>query len=125
MSIEDFDRFRDMKLFLHHIYEFKKGIRNLILCTMNRSCAKVFINRLRQQEIDFLVQEVSDDKVNLFFGKPACLDALQTFIDKPLNRLTPEEDFMLGIMLGYDITLQCERFCNRRKDKIMSEELIG
>ena len=55
------------------------------------------------------------NKVNLYFGKRACLDAVKTFIDKPLNRLTPEEDFMLGAMLGYDITLQCERFCTRKR----------
>ena len=36
---------------------------------------------------------------------------MQTFVDKPLNKLTPEEDFMLGIMLGYDISMQCERYC--------------
>lgn len=26
----------------------------------------------------------------------------------------PEEDFMLGIMLGYDISMQCERYCKRK-----------
>ena len=55
-----------------------------------------------------------DDKVNLYFGKRSCLDAVQTFVDKPLNKLTPEEDFMLGIMLGYDISMQCERYCKRK-----------
>ena len=45
------------------------------------------------------------------FGEP---DAVRAFIDKPLNRLTPEQDFMLGAMLGYDIIQQCERFCRQR-----------
>ncbi len=113
MSAEEFSRFSDMKMFMHHIYEFKKGVRNLVLCTMCRTCAELVGARLRRQQIDYVIQEVVGNKVNLYFGKRACLDAVKTFIDKPLNRLTPEEDFMLGAMLGYDITLQCERFCNR------------
>ena len=35
-------------------------------------------------------------------------------VDKPLNQLTPEEDFILGAMLGYDICAQCERYCARK-----------
>ena len=31
-------------------------------------------------------------------------------IDKQLDKLTPEQDFMLGIMLGYDKILQCKRY---------------
>ncbi len=33
---------------------------------------------------------------------------------RPLNQLTPEEDFILGTMLGYDLCAQCERFCERK-----------
>lgn len=115
MSAEEFSRFSDMKMFMHHIYEFKKGVRDLVLCTMCRTCAELVGARLRRQQIDYVIQEVVGNKVNLYFGKRACLDAVKMFIDKPLNRLTPEEDFMLGVMLGYDITLQCERFCNRKR----------
>ena len=28
--------------------------------------------------------------------------------------LTPEEDFILGAMLGYDICQQCKRYCNKK-----------
>ena len=49
-----------------------------------------------------MIQEVSEKKVNLYFGKQECLDAVKTFIHKPLNRLSPEEDFMLGAYLGCD-----------------------
>ena len=87
MSAGDFSRYDNMKMLLHHIYEFRKG---------------------------YLLQPVTEQKVNLYFGKRSCLDAVQTFVDKPLNKLTPEEDFMLGIMLGYDISMQCERYCKRK-----------
>ena len=29
-------------------------------------------------------------------------------------KLSPEEDFMLGALLGYDICAQCERYCKRK-----------
>lgn len=107
-------QFLDMRMFMHYIYEFKKGVRNLILCTMSNACAQFVIKRLEQQQIAYLEQKVTDHKVNLYFGKKACLDTVSTFINKPLNLLTPEEDFILGAMLGYDITMQCERFCNKK-----------
>ena len=99
---------------LHHIYEFQKGVRRLVLCTICPTCARLMAERLQARRIDYLVQPVTADKVNLYFGKRSCLDAVQTFVDKPLNKLTPEEDFMLGIMLGYDISMQCERYCKRK-----------
>lgn len=114
MNRPDCASFSDMKVFMHHIYEFKKGIRSLILCTMCPTCADFMIRRLESQHIAYLCQPVSDQKVNLYFGKQACLEAVRSFVDKPLNRLTPEEDFMLGAMLGYDIGQQCERFCQRK-----------
>lgn len=115
MSSQDFVRFGEMKMFMHHIYEYKKGVRDLILCTMCRTCAELVTERLRRQQIEYLAQDIDGQRVNLYFGKRACLDAVRMFIDKPLNRLTPEEDFMLGTMLGYDIPMQCERFCNRKR----------
>lgn len=114
MSAQDYLRFGQMKMFLHHIYEYRKGIRNLVLCTMCPTCARLLSERLERQGIDYLIRPVGEAKVNLFFGKRACLEAVRAFVDKPLNKLTPEEDFMLGAMLGYDITIQCERFCRRR-----------
>ena len=114
MSEQDYVRFGELKIFMHQIYEFKKGVRNLVLCTMCPTCAALVAERLRGQRIEYLIQEVTDNKVNLYFGKRACLDAVRAFIDKPLNRLTPEQGFMLGAMLGYDIIQQCERFCRQR-----------
>ena len=41
MSEQEYARFGDMKMFMHHIYEFKKGVRSLVLCTMCRTCASI------------------------------------------------------------------------------------
>ncbi len=115
MECADFYRHAEMKMCMHHVYEFHKGIRSLVLCTLERSCAELLKERLDAQGIGYLVQPVAGgDKVNLYFGKSACLDVVQTFIDKPLNRLSPEQDFMLGSMLGYAVEQQCERYCKRR-----------
>lgn len=114
MSREELSKFADMKMYFHHIYEYEKGIRNLILCTISSCCAKILLERLDKKGIDYHVENITKEKINLFFGKKECLKALNGFIHKPLNLLTPEEDFMLGIMLGYDITKQCERYCVQR-----------
>ena len=98
MSAEEFSRYDSMKLFLHQIYEFQKGVRSLVLCTMCRTCASLLSERLES------------------------LETVATFIHKPLNELSAEEDFMLGAMLGYDIAGQCERYCKRKSPGVSSEQ---
>lgn len=114
MCGEDYGRFGELRMIMHQVYEFRKGIRNLVLCTITPECAEIVKARLQKQDIAWHEQPVSPAKVNLYFGDRNCLDAVRCFADKPLNRLTPEEDYMLGTMLGYDIRMQCERFCRRR-----------
>jgi len=104
----------DMKVLANHIYEFKKGVRQMVLFTFNRKYEHFALERLRQQNISYIVQPVGNDRMNLFFGKKACMDAIRLMVTRPLNQLTPEEDFMLGALLGYDICAQCERYCERK-----------
>ena len=82
--------------------------------TINKKYEGFAISRLEKQNICFLKQEVNAHKINLFFGKKECLDAVKFMLNRPLNLLTPEEDFILGAMLGYDICRQCERYCSRK-----------
>lgn len=100
----------DLKLFFHCIYEYKKGVRHLLLITEKAYFASYIIRRLEEENIDFLIQEASKDTINVFFGAKECIDVVKTFLDKKLNSLTPEQDFMLGIMLGYDSLAQCSRY---------------
>lgn len=72
--------------------------------------------------IAYRIQSVTDSKVNLYFGNRMCLETVATFIHKPLNELSAEEDFMLGAMLGYDIAGQCERYCKRKSPGVSSEQ---
>ena len=104
----------EVRIFLNHIYELKKGVRNMVLYTMNKEHEDFAIRRLESQKIGYLKQEVNENKINLFFGKKECLNAIRLFVNRPLNQLTPEEDFILGAMLGYDICQQCKRFCGKK-----------
>lgn len=105
----------DLKVLMNHIYEYKKGVRRMVLFTFNKKYESFAITRLKRQNIEYIIQPVGNDRLNLFFGKRECLDAIRMIVTKPLCQLSPEEDFILGAMLGYDICAQCERYCERKK----------
>lgn len=105
----------DMKVLLNHIYELQKGVRRMILYTFNKRYEKQVLARLQRQNISYLVQTVGGENLNVFFGRQECLEAIKWIITRPLNHLTPEEDFILGTMLGYDLCTQCERYCKRKE----------
>jgi len=103
-----------MQVFVHHLYEYKKGLRNLILHTTDISNESAIIARLKKCKIEFLIQYVGTKKMNVFFGADDCVQVISNFIDKSLSDLSAEEDFILGIMLGYDRLRQCERYLKRK-----------
>lgn len=105
----------DMKVLMNHIYEYKKGVRQMILFTCNARYEDFAVNRLKSQGIEYIIQRVGNSNINVFFGKKQCLDAIRIIVDKPLVRLSPEHDFIIGALLGYDICCQCERFCERKQ----------
>ena len=105
----------DMKVLMNHIYEYKKGVRQMILFTCNARYEDFAVNRLKSQGIEYIIQRVGNSNINIFFGKKQCLDAIRIIVDKPLVRLSPEHDFIIGALLGYDICCQCERFCERKQ----------
>ncbi|MBR4651510.1 MAG: DUF2023 family protein [Prevotella sp.] len=99
-----------MRVLMNHIYEYKKGVRRLVLYTFNQKYVQYAEERLEHQGIEYIITPLGNDRVNLFFGRKECLDVVRHMITRPLNQLSPEEDFMLGALLGYDISLQCERY---------------
>ena len=72
----------DLKVFLNHVYEYKKGVRRMVLYTVNRKYEVFATSRLRSQHIDFLVQPASDTSINLFFGRPECIRAIRFRLKK-------------------------------------------
>ncbi|HOR46077.1 MAG TPA: DUF2023 family protein [Spirochaetota bacterium] len=54
------------------------------------------------------------------------MDIIKLFGNKPLNEYSPEEDFILGIMLGYGMIPQCARYtAKRRKQNPSKKEMIA
>jgi hypothetical protein len=71
-------------------------------------------DRLKKAEVEFLILKVGIDKMNVFFGKKACVDVIAQIGKEKLKMYSPEEDFLLGVMLGYDIEKQCKRYLSLR-----------
>jgi len=111
-----------LRLFHHQVYEYSRGVRALFLMTLSPRELALVLGKLEAQGLDHFVQELSPIKVNLFFGRPAFVAVARSFVTRPLNALTAEEDFMLGTLLGYDREQQCRRFL-ARSGRGMPEEL--
>jgi hypothetical protein len=99
-----------MEVFRHHIYEYQKGLRNLILHTAPASDVPEIEKLLRQKGIAYRLSWLSNGRVNVFFGKEDCIKVLELIGKENLRDYTPEQDFMLGIMLGYGRLEQCRRY---------------
>jgi hypothetical protein len=99
-----------MQIFCHHIYEYQKGIRNLILHTTDESDRPHIEQWLKKHEISYKIMPVGNGKINVFFGNELCISVIGKIKKDSLTAFTKEEDFILGIMLGYDRLKQCERF---------------
>lgn len=104
-----------MRVFYHLIYEYKKGVRDMMLYTLPSSSEKEVITRLENNAISYMIQKLDNGNINVFFGKKECLTVANKICkNRPLNRLNPEEDFILGILLGYSIHEQCCRYCRKQ-----------
>ncbi len=113
-----------MKVLSHHIYEYKKGLRNLVLHTMCSSDIKLAEEKLFRHNIVYFIQHVTPQKINLFFGKEQCVKIIQSFNKESLSDFSDEEDFILGIMLGYDRMQQCDRYIQRNKERYKLMETL-
>ncbi|WP_165020581.1 MULTISPECIES: DUF2023 family protein [unclassified Dysgonomonas] len=106
-----------MRLFDHLIYEFRKGVRDMVLFTFKKQEEESIKSRLERNGISYIIQPLNNGNVNIFFGKEECMVVVDKICkNKPLNRLTPEEDFILGILLGYSIKEQCNRYCKKHEN---------
>ena len=70
----------DLKVFLNHIYELKKGVRHMVLYTMKQQYKTYAIQRLESQHIAYVIQPVDQSKINIFFGKDECIHAIRRLI---------------------------------------------
>lgn len=106
-----------MQVFYHHVYEYKRGLRDLILYTTAKDCISAIEKKLKSEDISYIIYFVNHRKINVFFGNPACIQVIQRINKSSLLDYTPEEDFILGIMLGYCRKKQCDRYLELTKAK--------
>lgn len=99
-----------MKVFVHHIYEYEKGLRNLVLHTTSKDNLDMIKMKLGKRKINYEIYEIKNNNLNIFFGAEKCVKVIKKIGKDYLGNYTAEEDFILGIMLGYDRKKQCERF---------------
>lgn len=111
-----------MKILSHHIYEYKKGLRNLVLRTLPAEFLDVAKDRLERGKIPYMIQRVNECKINIFFGTKECVEIIASFGEKQLHEYTDEEDFILGTMLGYCRHKQCKRYLKRKRARSMNFE---
>ncbi|MBM3163437.1 MAG: DUF2023 family protein [Chlorobi bacterium] len=104
-----------MKVLIHHIYEFRKGLRSLVMHTLPVRHMLEATAKLRRYGIDYHIHAVGKKSINIFFGAPECVAVVRSVTgEKKLRDLNPEEDFVIGAMLGYDIRMQCERYLKKQ-----------
>ena len=53
--------------------------------------------------------------MNFFFGDEICLDIIKRIGKENLAEYSDEEDFILGIMLGYSRLKQCQRYLEKKR----------
>lgn len=104
----------NMQVFYHLVYEYQKGLRDLCLHTCSKDYEEKIKRALENQNINYIICPLDEDKINVFFGMKACLQIVKQFSCEKLNNLSAEEDFMLGMMLGYAKGQQYDRFLARK-----------
>ncbi len=104
-----------MEVFNHHIYEYRKGVRRLILHTADAASLDEMRKKLDRWHIDYAVFPLGLDRINLFFGDALCVEVIRKIGKASLMDYSDEEDFILGILLGYDKIQQCERYLLQRE----------
>ena len=102
-----------LKIFHHHRYELAKGLRPLAMMTLTADEARVVVGELVATGTPHHVQRACRAKLNVVFGRPAAVATARLLLERRLCDLTAEQDFMLGILLGYDREQQCLRFLSR------------
>ncbi len=107
-----------MEVFRHHLYEYQKGLRNLVLHTAPESLLPRIEGLLQAHNVAYRIVHLHNGHANVFFGSSDCLAVLEAIAKDNLSEFTEEEDFILGTMLGYGRLEQCRRYVQRKRRRI-------
>ncbi len=97
----------------------------MVLHTMSVALQDKVIQKLENNSIAYYIQPVTVEKINVFFGAKECVEVVKHWNLKSLSDSTPEQDFILGMMLGYGRLQQCNRYLDRvnKRELFVHEEL--
>ena len=114
-------------VFCHHVYEYEKGVRSLVLHTGSRKELPLIRSKLQKREIPHVLYPVGEEKINVFFGDSSSVEVIRHIGKANLRDYSHEEDFILGILLGYDRIQQCERYLRKRQKmgELLEESSYG
>lgn len=104
----------ELGVFFHMMYELNKGLRSLALLTTTVENFEIIKDRLERCHYSYILENLKSGYVNIFFGTDECIEVLKRFKKSSLKEFTPEEDFILGVLLGYNVEQQCKRYINRK-----------
>lgn len=104
----------ELDVFFHMLYELKKGLRSLSLLTTIAENGDVIKEKLEECGYEYIIEELNSGYINVFFGSLEPIDVLRKFKKHSLSDFTPEEDFILGVLLGYNTNQQCKRYLARK-----------
>ncbi len=105
----------ELGVFFHMIYELNKGLRSLSLLTTTTENFELIKDRLEKCNYEYIIENLKSGYVNVFFGTSESIEVLRKFKKNSLRDFSPEEDFILGVLLGYNVQQQCKRYINRKK----------
>lgn len=105
----------ELGVFFHMMYELNKGLRSLALLTTTNENFEIIKDRLSKCNYDYIIENLKSEYVNVFFGTSECIEVLRKFKKNSLREFSPEEDFILGVLLGYNVQQQCKRYISRKK----------
>ena len=86
-----------MEVLVHHIYEYEKGLRNLILHTTSKALKEKIEEKLNRKKIPYIIHDIPGEKINIYFGNNYCIDVVKSIDKVNLSAYTDEEDYILGI----------------------------
>lgn len=94
----------------------------MVLHTAKHADKEKIIRKLESNAISYLIMDVNITKINVFFGDTDCVDVIRSFGEFHLSKLSDEQDFILGALLGYDIAAQCRRYLERLSKKQLNSD---
>lgn len=107
------DKRIELDVFFHMIYELEKGIRGLALLTTKDNNLEAIIEKLSESRYCYIIEKLNSNYINVFFGEADQIKVVQKMKKNSLKELNLEEDFILGVLLGYDTSIQCKRYLEK------------